>query len=132
MANAVECQSADPITLWPCTEGLFMHSLEHVAIWLDDDASADQGHAQALDWAFRLNLPLHAVVTSRRLRSRSTGQTAQMEQSDAPVLDGKLKALEIACSQRGIALEMFRSLGDSGIERFLRPHGLCVCVDGAS
>ena len=115
------------------------HSLDHVSVWLEDELSDEKGFRQALEWASWLNLPLHAVVTSRRLHSRSTNQPGPMipyeklEQSHRPVVE-KMKALGIACSQRGISLEMFMWLGegDMGIEQFLRPHGLCVCVDDAS
>ena len=54
-----------------------------------------------MDWAFRLHLPLRAVVTP----SRSDGT----DRGHAPVVE-KMKGWGSACAQRGIVLEMFLSL----------------------
>src|SRR5579862_9569356 len=123
------------------SKGLSMksHSLEHVSVWLDDGPSDSNVFPQALEWAFRLNLPLRAVVTSRRFHSCSTNQPDQLvpykslEQSHAPVVEN-MKAWGIACTERGIALEMFMWLGSGagGFDQFLRPYGLCVCLDDPS
>jgi K+-sensing histidine kinase KdpD len=104
-----------------------MHSrsLQHVSVWLDGGPSDESVFPQAMDWAFRLNLPLRAVVTS----SRSDG----MDRSHAPVVE-KMKASGIACAQRGIVLDMFFAPegGEAAMDQFLRPQGFCVFVENAS
>jgi hypothetical protein len=103
-----------------------LRPLEHVAVWLDDSGADARVFPQALDWAFRLNLPLRAVVTSPRLNTDS----ARPERSNLPIAH-KTKAWEQACTQCGVPLEMFIWLGDgtAAMKRFLRPNGLCVCAD---
>jgi hypothetical protein len=111
------------------------HSLEHVSVWLEDGLPNEKVLPQALDWACRLNLPLHAVVASRRNVGSTHRATpivphAGMDQGLTPITE-KMNAWEIACNQCGVALEMFLWLDDIdvGMNQFMRPHGLCVCVD---
>jgi hypothetical protein len=114
------------------------HSVEHVSVWLEDGLSNDKVFSQALEWACRLSLPLRAVVASRRSYVRPTSQASRMaphekiDQSQSPVAE-KMNAWGHACTQRGVALEMFMWLddNDAAMNQFLRPHGLCVCVDEA-
>jgi hypothetical protein len=116
------------------------HSLEHVSVWLDDGPSDEKAFPQALDWAFRLNMSLRAVITSRRLHGRCRNESDRMALNQggdlipSPVVE-KMKTWGNACGERGVTLEMFLWLGDgdAGLHQFLRPHGLCVCVnDGSS
>lgn len=93
-----------------------LHSLRHVSVWLEDGPSDGSIFTQAMDWAFRLNLPLRAIVKSPR------------SPSDASKVGTKSLDLGAACAQRGIALELFLwpGDGDAGLRQFLCPHGLCV------
>lgn len=109
------------------------HSLEHVSNWLEDDPSDGPAFVQGLDWAFRLSLPLHAVVTSRCAPQHSRDRHVQippnqrLHPSDSPLIE-KMKAWGVACTDLGIAFEIYRCPDDgkAGINRFLLPHGLCV------
>ena len=113
--------------------------LTHVSVWLDDSPANDKVFPQALDWAFRLSLPLRAVVTSPRFQTHLSYDEGQVflsnetNQRREPVVE-KMKAWGIACTERGIALEMFMWLGDgdAGMNQFLRPRGLCVFADAPS
>jgi hypothetical protein len=100
-------------------------SLDHVSVWLEDGPTDANTFPQALEWAFRLSLPLRAVIRSPRLAG--AGRDGAPSRGDAPVVE-KLKAWSLASSQRGAALEMFLWLGDgpAGMNQFLRPNGLCV------
>jgi hypothetical protein len=105
------------------------HSLEHISAWFGDALSDDKVFPQALDWASRLNLPLRAIVASRRA-NRRTMMAYDTRQSQAAAVDN-MKAWGDACTQRGIALEVFTWLDDvdRAMEHFMRPHGMCFFMD---
>jgi hypothetical protein len=113
--------------------------LQHVSVWLEDNPSDERVFPQALDWAFRLSLPLRAVVTSSRFHTHSTNQNSpvfspkETNRCPGPVVE-KMKAWGIACTQRGVALELFMWIGDgdAGMNQFLRPYGLCVFAEASS
>jgi hypothetical protein len=94
-------------------------------VWLEDGPTDVNTFPQALEWAFRLSLPLRAVIRSPRLPG--AGLEGIPSQGDVPVVE-KMKAWGLTSSQRGVALEMFMWLGDgpTGMNQFLRPNGLCV------
>jgi hypothetical protein len=94
-------------------------SLQNVSVWLDGGSVDESVFPHAMDWAFRLHLPLRAVVTAGR--------------NQAPVVE-KMKGWGSACAQRGVDLEMSLSLegGEPAMEQFLRPYGLCVFVEDPS
>jgi hypothetical protein len=49
-------------------------SLDHLSVWLDTLSSNDGAFPQAMDWAYRLSLPLRVVVTSERVANHALGQ----------------------------------------------------------
>jgi hypothetical protein len=115
------------------------HSLEHVSVWLEGGQAEGRAFSQALDWAYRLGLPLRAVVTSQRFCGRSTNGAETLDQHNGVDKSHelgvtKMKAWGTACAERGVTLEMLLRLsdGDAGMKHFLRPHGLCVCPDDPS
>jgi hypothetical protein len=114
------------------------HALEHVSVWLEDGLPNEMVFSQALDWACRLNLPIRAVVAARRpVRTASRAEPVAppegMDQRATPLTE-KMNAWGVACTQCGVALEVFMWLDDNnaGMNQFLRPHGLCVCGDATS
>src|SRR6185369_9210165 len=104
-----------------------MHTctLQHVSVWLHGGPSDDSVFPHAMDWAFRLNLPVRAVVNSPR--SDSVGRTRA-------AIAEKMKTWSMACSKRGTNLEMLLSLEPvkDAIHHFLRPHSICVFVENQS
>lgn len=88
--------------------------LQRVSVCLEDAPRAERAFAQALDWAFRLSLPLCAVVADRAREG--------------------LRSWSDACYQHGVALETLLVSGgaDAGVNQFLRPRGLCVFVENSA
>jgi hypothetical protein len=122
--------------------------LHHVSVWLDDLSSADSAFTEALEWAWRLGLPIRAVVTSTRLGNCELAPRMHGAEVPPPALspregEGRLRGVEdresapivekvknwgIACAQRGVTMETSFWVGeiDRGIDQFLRPWDLCV------
>ena len=113
--------------------------LQHVSIWLEDYPSNERVFSHALDWASRLSLPLRAFIASPRFHARSTCHGSpvlsadETNQCSEPVVE-KIRTWGIACSQRGVTLEMFMWPGDGdvGMNQFLRRGGICVFADACS
>ena len=64
--------------------------LEYVSVWLEEAPSDDEVFMQALDWAFRLNLPLRAVVTSGHFPRRALNHVSPDERvtlTQAPIVE---------------------------------------------
>jgi len=116
-----------------------LRSLQHVSVWLDDQSSDQGALPQSMDWAARLKLPLRVVVTSRQFAYQpfqtegDADGSVLRDREPAPIIE-KIKNWGIACSRRGITMETAFWVGetDVGIEKFLRPNGLCVFEDNRS
>jgi len=94
-----------------------MHAwmLQHVSIWLEDALANEVAFSHALEWAFRLHLPLRVVAITH-----------------PPVMD-KIKAWGDAAALRGVAFEAHLTVEKThgAIEQFLRTNSLCVFSDTA-
>lgn len=103
---------------------------QRVSAWLDDGSSEGRILSLALDWAFRLNLPLRVIATSSSVASLSATTVYPRDrwiESGSPVMQ-KMKAWSAECAQRGVVMETNFSHegGEAGMDQFLRPGGLCV------
>ncbi len=94
-----------------------MHAwtLQHVSIWLEDASANEIVFSHALEWAFRLHVPLRVVAITH-----------------PPVMD-KIKAWGETTALRGVALEAHLTVEktQAAIEQFLRTNSLCVFSDTA-
>ncbi len=102
-------------------------SLDHVSVRLNGSSTDERVFPQAMDWAFRLNLPLRAFLTNSRTDSHPD------ERQHRHIVE-KMEPWVEACAQRGIVLGMCLSLevGNEAMDQFLSPHGLCLFVENAS
>lgn len=90
-------------------------TLQHVSVWLEDASSNESAFNHALEWAFRLNLPLRVAAITQ------------------PPVSDRIKSWGEKCALRGVALETHLTTArtQGAVEHFLKPHGLCVFSDSA-
>jgi hypothetical protein len=109
------------------------NAIDHVSFWLDHNESQDAAFHQAMDWAFRLDLPLRITVTSTQLknhRRNGAGHLGALD-ADARHLIEKLKTWGSACTQKRVVMEtsFWHGGPEVAVKDFFRPLGLCICED---
>jgi hypothetical protein len=116
-----------------------LRPLQHVSVWVQDCAPDDKVFGQALEWAYRLNLPLRAIVAAAQIRPGSSsqdrgGNIVDERDRHCGTLVGQMKRWGDACLQSGVVLESFMwpEQDDAAIDQFFRPCGLSVFADASS
>ncbi len=85
-------------------------TLEHVSFWLEAKSGNDIAFSHALEWAFRLELPLRITAITN------------------PPVTEKIRNWNEAAALRGVGIEMHLTMArtQGAVDQFLRANGLCV------
>lgn len=106
--------------------------LQHVSAWLEELTPKRGAFVHAVEWACRLDLPLHGLVTTR---GNGLGPKAfplrapiAVPVRPGPSAPDNFEACAAVCRQKGIAWELafWQGALKPGVEHFLRPTDLCI------